>query len=347
MRTPSPLPQPPTLVTHSCVPRPLPLGPPLLPLRRSQRECHPPFHPGNIYGERGEPSKQVKDIEQESTWRQLVGEEPPQAPDTPNVPGGLPPFPMPSEDNVNHLTREGGDSLVSFLCSCTIPFAESSNAPNYREWLYRNILKLPTDEQALWWKACETELSMLKECNVWEVTDRPVDQKIIKNHWVFNVKTDGRKKACLVAKDFSQVKGVNYHQIFSPVIQFETVRCMFTLTTLEGWHISGLNVQSTYLYGKLDEELYMEFPEGFLPPNMKGKVLRLLHAIYGLKQAGLAWWHVLDKSMQELGFEQLKYDAGLFVYKQGNDIVLTIIHVDNALFVVPQKAWLKRSRLLL
>ena len=60
------------------------------------------------------------------------------------------------------------------------------------------------------------------------------------------------------------------------------------------------------IYGKLDEELYMEFPEGFLPPNMKGKVLRLLCAIYSLKQAGLAWWCALDKSMQEVGFERLK-----------------------------------------
>ena len=62
---------------------------------------------------------------------------------------------------------------------------ESSNAPNYREWSYCNILKLPTDEQAVWQKACETELSMLKECNVWEITNRPINRKIIKNHWVF------------------------------------------------------------------------------------------------------------------------------------------------------------------
>ena len=59
----------------------------------------------------------------------------------------------------------------------------------------------------------------------------------------------------------------------------------------------------------------MEFPKGFMPPDMKGKVLRLLCAIYGLKRAGLAWWHALDKSMQELGFEQLKSDTSLFVYK--------------------------------
>ena len=69
----------------------------------------------------------------------------------------------------------------------------------------------------------------------------------------------------------------------------------------------------------------MEFSEGFLPPEYKGKkVLRLLHTLYSLKQGGLTWWYVLDKSMKELGFEQLKTNAGLFVYTQGNEIVLAI-----------------------
>jgi hypothetical protein len=221
---------------------------------------------------------------------------------------------------------------------------ESVISLNYWEWSYRNIQKLPADEQALWRKACETELSMLKERKVWEVTDRPIDRKIIKNHWVFDVKTDGRKKVRLIAKGFSQVEGIDYDQIFFPVVRFETVRCMFILTALQGWHISGLDVQSTYLYGKLDEELYMEFPEGFMPTHMKGKVLRLLYAIYGLKQAGLAWWRTLDKSMQELGFERLKSDAGLFVYERGKDIVLAIIYVDDALFCRPSKSLVEKIK---
>jgi hypothetical protein len=185
---------------------------------------------------------------------------------------------------------------------------------------------------------------MLKERKVWEVTNRPIDCKIIKNHWVFDVKTDGRKKARLVAKGFSQVEGIDYDQIFSPVVRFETVQCMFALAALQGWHISGLDVRSAYLYGKLDEELYMEFPEGFMPTHMKGKVLRLLRAIYSLKQAGLAWWRTLDKSMQELGFEWLKSDAGLFVYKRGKDIVLTIIYVDNTLFCGPSKSLVEKIK---
>jgi len=78
---------------------------------------------------------------------------------------------------------------------------------------------------------------------------------------------------------------------------------MLAFTALENWHISGLDVQSAYLYGKLDEEIYMEFPEGFAPPHLKNKVLRLLCTLYGLKQAGLAWWNELNESMKELGFE--------------------------------------------
>ena len=71
----------------------------------------------------------------------------------------------------------------------------------------------------------------------------------------------------------------------------------------------------------------MEFPEGFHPPHLRGKVLRLLCALYSLKQARLAWWKVLNKSMEELGFEQLKTDAGLFLYRKGKEIVLAIIYV--------------------
>ena len=99
------------------------------------------------------------------------------------------------------------------------------------------------------------------------------------------MKSDGHKKACLVAKGFSQVKGLDFNQVFSPVMCFETVRLMLALAALENWYITGLDVQSTYLYGKLDKEIYMEQPEGFAVPGQEHKVLHLWCALYGLKQA--------------------------------------------------------------
>jgi len=115
------------------------------------------------------------------------------------------------------------------------------------------------------------------------------------------MKPNGRKKACLVVKGFSQHAGTDYINIYSPVVRFETIRLMLGLAALKKWHITGLNVRNTYLYGELDKEIYMEQLEGFTKdPNV---VLRLRHAIYGLKQAGLAWWRKLDASMKDLGFE--------------------------------------------
>ena len=114
---------------------------------------------------------------------------------------------------------------------------------------------------------------------------------------------------------------------------------MLVLAALENWYITGLNVQSAYLYGKLNEEIYMEQPKGFAVPGQECKVLRLWHALYGLKQASLAWWCTLNESLKELGFECLKFEAGIFCYKKkGTNVVVGIIYVDDALFCGPNKA---------
>ena len=180
---------------------------------------------------------------------------------------------------------------------------------------------------------------MLHKCKVFELVDRPQDRKVIKNRWVFNIKSDGHKKARLVAKGFSQVEGLDFDQVFSPVVCFETVCLMLALATLENWYITRLDIRSAYLYGKLNEEIYMEQPEGFAAPGQECKVLRLWHALYGLKQASLAWWCTLDESLKELGFERLKSKVGIFFYKKkGTNMVIGIIYVDDALFCGPNKA---------
>ena len=110
---------------------------------------------------------------------------------------------------------------------------------------------------------------MLWKCKVFKVIDCPKNQKVIWNQWVFDAKPDEWKKACLVVKGFSQVKRSDFDQIFLPVVCFETVQLMLGLAAFEDWYISGLDVKSIYLYGKLNEEIYMEQPEGFKFPDKK------------------------------------------------------------------------------
>jgi hypothetical protein len=64
-------------------------------------------------------------------------------------------------------------------------------------------------------------------------------------------------------RGFSQIEGVDFDQIFSPVVRYETVHLICALAALEKWHMSALDVRNAYLYGKLSEEIYMEQPEGY------------------------------------------------------------------------------------
>jgi hypothetical protein len=154
-------------------------------------------------------------------------------------------------------------------------------------------------------------------------------RRAIKNRWVFNTKSDGWKHAQLVAKGFSQIKGIDFDELFSPVVQYETARLIFGVAALKDWEIKSVDVKAAYLYGKLNEEIYMEEPEGF--QTHQNKVWRLHHALYGLKQSGLAWWRELTASMKELGFKCCTSDAGVYYYidPQMKQLIIALVYVDD------------------
>ncbi|THH23200.1 hypothetical protein EUX98_g7976 [Antrodiella citrinella] len=308
-------------------PPPPPEEPPAPQPRHSGRERRPVNRPGNVYGERRNPVDQFKDVECMGKWKEIVGEQPSSSRNAPQliqdkVPRPNLDHPNPSRDNaassevevkdiLARLCREGGVELIDLLLAKAIPQRELlPDESNVREWTFRDISKLPEKEQEEWRHACREELEALHKRKVFELVNLPEGRKVIRNRWVFNVKSDGRKKARLVAKGFSQVEGVDFDQIFSPVVRFETVHLVLALAALEDWHVSGVHVKSAYLYGKLEEEIYMEQPEGFKVKGQERKVLRLLRALYGLKQAD----------------------------KKTGDIVLVVVYVDDALFCGKNKA---------
>ncbi|RXW12266.1 hypothetical protein EST38_g13586 [Candolleomyces aberdarensis] len=176
------------------------------------------------------------------------------------------------------------------------------------------------------------EIDALKGWQVFELVDLPKGRRAIRGKWVFDIKSDGRKRARYVAKGFSQIEGIDFKALFSPVVRYESVRFMFALAAIFGWYMTAVDVKTAFLYGKLDEEIYMEQPEGFHQKGQERKVYRLHRAIYGLKQAARAWWLELEQSVKKMGFTQLHSDSGIFVFHSKQGMVIMIAYVDDIIF---------------
>jgi hypothetical protein len=115
-----------------------------------------------------------------------------------------------------------------------------------------------------WSEACQYKIDALAKNGTWELVDLLPGRKAVKSKWVFKLKADGRYRTRLVAKGFMQIPGVDFDETFSPVARFESLRMLLALAALEDWHIHQMDVKSAFLNGVLDEEIFMEQPQGFI-----------------------------------------------------------------------------------
>ncbi|KAE9164209.1 hypothetical protein PF005_g30125 [Phytophthora fragariae] len=118
-----------------------------------------------------------------------------------------------------------------------------------------------------WKKAIASELESLVANKTWKLVPKPAHQRPIGCRWVFALKRDEkgrvvRYKARLVAKGYSQRHGIDYEEAYSPVADLNSVRAMLARCGAEGMEIEQCDVDTAFLYGKLEEEIYMELPEG-------------------------------------------------------------------------------------
>ena len=137
-----------------------------------------------------------------------------------------------------------------------------------------------------WLAASTEEFKGLIEMGAWKLVDRPIDQKTIKCRWTYVFKSDSCYKARLVAKGYTQVQGIDYEETFSPVTRYESIRYLLAHAALKDWEIKAMDVKLAYPHGVLEEEIYMEQPEGFIAKGEEDKECKLVRSLYRLKQAG-------------------------------------------------------------
>ncbi|PKI67162.1 hypothetical protein CRG98_012411 [Punica granatum] len=146
-----------------------------------------------------------------------------------------------------------------------------------------------------WKEAINDEMDSILFNNTWVLVDLPQGLKPIGCKWVFKRKNNPiggspTFKARLVAKGFRQNKGLYYFDTYAPVARMTSIRVLMALASIHKLHVHQMDVKTTFLNGDLEEEVYMEQPEGFVLLGNEHKVCKLIKSLYGLKQA-LKQWH--------------------------------------------------------
>nr|GEV92797.1 hypothetical protein [Tanacetum cinerariifolium] len=141
------------------------------------------------------------------------------------------------------------------------------------------------------------------------LVDLPKGKRAIGSKWVFRNKKDERgivirNKAQLVAQGHTQDEGIDYEEVFAPVVRIEAIRLFLAYASFMGFMVYQMDDKSTFLYGTIKEEVYVCQPLGFEDPNYPDKVYKVVKALYGLHQAPRAWYEILAIYLLENGFQR-------------------------------------------
>ncbi|GJR51717.1 putative ribonuclease H-like domain-containing protein [Tanacetum coccineum] len=172
---------------------------------------------------------------------------------------------------------------------------------------------------------------------VWTLVDLPNGKRAIGSKWVFRNKKDERgivirNKARLVAQGYTQEEGIDYDEVFAPVARIEAIRLFLAYVSFKDFVVYQMDVKSVFLYGKIEEEVYVCQPPGFEDPDFPDRVYKVEKALYGLHQAPRAWYETLSTYLLDNGFQRGKIDKTLFIKRHKGDILLVQVYVDDIIF---------------
>ena len=217
-------------------------------------------------------------------------------------------------------------------------FKEAVQSSNKREWL----------------AAMDDEIASLYKNKTWELVVKPANRRVIGCKWIYKIKegltqTKPRRfKARLVAKGYTQREWVDFKEVFSPVVRHASIRVILALTTVEDMELDQLDVKTAFLYGRLQEEIFMSQPEGHEDPKKKNCVCLLHKSLYGLKQSPRQWYLRFDEFMVSNGFMRCNYDCCVY-FKKINDSVYVylLLYVDDMLLANKDREVIEELKLLL
>ncbi|KAJ0530675.1 putative RNA-directed DNA polymerase [Helianthus annuus] len=192
-----------------------------------------------------------------------------------------------------------------------------------------------------WQEAIKAELGSLEKRNVFgPVVRTPIDVKPVGYKWVFAIKRNEkneivRYKARLVAQGFSQIPGVDYEETYSPVVDAITLRFLIGLAISEGLQMRLMDVVTAYLYGTLENDIYMKIPKGLKMPEALKSIprdmcaIKLKRSLYGLKQSGRMWYNRLSEYLEKEGYKSDIISPCVFIKRSLSKFTIIAVYVDD------------------
>ena len=182
----------------------------------------------------------------------------------------------------------------------------------------------------------DAEINSLLKNQTWELAKLPKNKKALQNKWVYRLKeeVDGKKrfKARLVVKGFAQKEGIDFAKIFSLVVKMTSIRTILIFVAVEDLHLEQLDVKTAFLHDDLEEEIYMEQPQGYVVTGKEKMVCKLKKSFYGLKQAPRQWYLKFDRFMADQGYTRCHSDHCVYFRKlDGGGYNILLLYVDDML----------------
>ncbi|KAH9658397.1 hypothetical protein KPL70_023479 [Citrus sinensis] len=196
-----------------------------------------------------------------------------------------------------------------------------------------------TSKNKLEWKrAMDEEMTSLIKNKTWTLIEKPDKRKTVSCKWIFKIK-DGipgaeprRFKARLVARGFTQNEGIDFTEVFSPVVRHVSIRVILALVAVQDMHLEQMDVKTAFLHGELQEEIVMQQPEGYVASGKEDYVYLLKKSLYGLKQSPRQWYLKFDNFMITHAFNRCSYDCCVY-FKETSEggMIYLLLYVDDML----------------
>ncbi|GJU03152.1 ribonuclease H-like domain-containing protein [Tanacetum coccineum] len=237
-----------------------------------------------------------------------------------------------SNEKVNTVRVNGvntaGQIAVSTVKGSMVMLRPQQGNPNKLLKYKRNVLTVDVQAYRPWNKALLTDYQDIDGGFVaFGGSTRGVAKRLLVQKWVYRNKKDERgivvrNKARLVAQGYKQEEGIDYDEVFAPVARVEAIRLFFAFASFINFPVYQMDVKSVFLYGTIEEEVYVCQPPGFVDLEFLEKVYKVDKALYSSYQAPRAWYETLSTYLLDNGFHRGQIDKTLFIKRLKGDILL-------------------------